>query len=282
MKTSNTKKLVESSIFIAMAAVLSVIKILDMPYGGSVTFASMLPIVIISYRHGIGWGVASGAVYGIIQQLLGLKNLSYVSSWQSILAVIFLDYILAFTVVGLAGAFRKSIKSQNAALVIGSFLASILRYVFHVIAGATVWVGLYIPTKAALVYSLGYNATYMIPETIVLLIAAYYVGSMLDFRTEQPMRIAFDTKSEGKILRFFGWFLIAGAFVFDILTVFGKFQNAESGEVDFSGLADISKYNIITMCVVSALALIVACVIFVYSARKKNNAKADDKEPAAK
>ncbi|MBO4355686.1 MAG: energy-coupled thiamine transporter ThiT, partial [Clostridia bacterium] len=190
---------------------------------------------------------------------------------------IFLDYIFAFTVLGLAGMFRNSIKKQNMSLVIGAFFASILRYLFHVIAGATVWAGLSIPTSAALIYSLAYNATYMIPETIVLLIASYYVGSMLEFRSEQLIRVAFDTKSEGKILRFFGWFLIAGAFVFDILTVFGKLQNAETGEFDFSGISALSKYNIITMCVVSSLALIVALILFVYSVRKKNYEKPEDK-----
>ncbi len=88
----STKYLVECSMMIAIAAVLSVIKIVDMPYGGSVTIASMLPIVIIAYRYGVCFkGLLAGLAYGAIQQLLGLKNLGYVSEWYSVIAVIMLD-----------------------------------------------------------------------------------------------------------------------------------------------------------------------------------------------
>lgn len=274
-KTANTKKLIESALFIAMATVLSVIRILELPYGGSVTLASMLPIVLISYRNGVLWGLSSGLVYGVIQQLLGLKNLTYVSTWQSILAVILLDYIFAFAVIGLAGAFRKVIKSQNASLAVGAACASLLRYLFHVISGATVWAGLSIPDKAALIYSLAYNATYMIPETLVLVVAAYYLGSLLDFRTDRPMRLVSDAANEGKMLRFFGWFLISGAVVFDVLTVFGKLQNAETGEFDFSGLSSLSTFNIISIAVVTVLAIIVAAALFIYAGKKKEEKTAE-------
>ena len=62
----------------------------------------MLPIVIISYRHGIGRGLVSGLIFGVIQQLLGLKTLTFVTTWQSILAVIVLDYLFAFAAAGFA------------------------------------------------------------------------------------------------------------------------------------------------------------------------------------
>lgn len=273
--TTNTKKLIESALFIAMATVLSVIKILELPYGGSVTLASMLPIVLISYRNGVLWGLSSGLVYGVVQQLLGLKNLTYVSTWQSILAVILLDYLFAFAVIGLAGAFRKVIKSQNASLAVGAACASVIRYLFHVVSGATVWAGLSIPDKAALIYSLGYNATYMIPETLVLVVAAYYLGSLLDFRSDRPMRLVSDARTEGKMLRFFGWFLISGAVVFDVMTLFGKLQNAETGEFDFSGLSSLSNFNLISIAVVTVLAIAVAAVLFVYAAKKKEEKTAE-------
>lgn len=273
--TTNTKKLIESALFIAMATVLSVIKILELPYGGSVTLASMLPIVLISYRNGVLWGLSSGLVYGVVQQLLGLKNLTYVSTWQSVLAVILLDYLFAFAVIGLAGAFRKVIKSQNASLAVGAACASVIRYLFHVVSGATVWAGLSIPDKAALIYSLGYNATYMIPETLVLVVAAYYLGSLLDFRSDRPMRLVSDARTEGKMLRFFGWFLISGAVVFDVMTLFGKLQNAETGEFDFSGLSSLSNFNLISIAVVTVLAIAVAAVLFVYAAKKKEEKTAE-------
>lgn len=196
MKNKTVRALVESAVMVALATVLSRIEIVDLPYGGSVTIASMLPIAIIAYRHGLGWGLGAGLVHGVIQQLFGLNNLQWVSGWQSVLAVILLDYIVAFAVVGLAGVFRKAVKNQATALTLGCVLVCVLRYICHVISGATVWAGLSIPTQAALGYSFIYNATYMLPETIILVVAALYVGSTVDFRAETPTRCAEKRKLE--------------------------------------------------------------------------------------
>ena len=175
MKSSKTvRALVESAMMVALATVLSLLKIIEMPYGGSVTVGSMLPMIILAYRYGLGWGFGAGVVYATLQQLLGLNTLSYVTGWQSIVAVILLDYIVAFTVVGLGGIFRRVVKKQQTALALGSVLVSILRYTCHVISGCTVWAGLSIPDNAAFVYSLSYNLTYMLPEAIILVALAYY------------------------------------------------------------------------------------------------------------
>lgn len=139
MTKNRTLPLVECAIMIALATVLSMVKLAELPYGGSITIASMLPIAIIAYRRGMGWGLGSAFVYAVIQQLLGLNSLSYVTTWQSVVAVILLDYIVAFTVVGFAGIFRNAIKSQAAALTLGCVFVSVLRYACHVISGATVW-----------------------------------------------------------------------------------------------------------------------------------------------
>ena len=270
------RKLIEASLMIAIATVLSLLKLLDLPYGGSITLASMLPIVIIACRNGVGWGVASGAVYGAIQQLLGLKTLSYVTTWYSILAVILLDYVLAFAVVGFAGAFRNKCEKQNAALALGSVFGCVLRYILHVISGATVWAGLSIPTKAALMYSLAYNATYMIPETIVLVVVAYYIGSLLDFRADQPVRLVREEKAGGRAYKLVGWLLIAAAVVFDVVCVFGKLQNAETGEFDFSGISALTRGEVIAMICVTAGAALAACVLFIVAAKKRKAAAASE------
>ena len=234
----STKRLVESALMVAVATALSLFTVAQLPYGGSVTVASMLPIILIAYRHGIGWGLGAGAAYAVLQQLLGLSNLSYFTTWQSIVAIILLDYLLAFTVAGLGGVFRRVIKRQSMALVCGALLASVLRYACHVISGATVWAGLSIPTEAALLYSCGYNATYMLPETIVLLLAAWYLGSVLDFRREQPVRMVSDAGEKASS----GWMAVimaVGAIVVaaDTVLIFHNLQNGETGEFDFSGLA---------------------------------------------
>ena len=237
--TRRTRKMVEAALLIALSTILSVFKLAELPYGGSITLASMLPMVILSYRHGLSWGLGGGAVYAVLQQLLGLNHLSYFSTWQSVLAIIVLDYMLAFAAVGLGGVFRRPIKTQKWALACGVILVCAIRYTCHVISGATVWAGLSIPTGAALLYSLGYNATYMLPETIVTVLLACYLGALVDFRKEQPTRLVSERalSSKGRPLTAVAWLLALCGVVTDVALIFPHLQNAESGEFDFSGLA---------------------------------------------
>lgn len=261
---SRTRTLVECAMMIAIASVLSMVKLIDLPYGGSVTIASMLPIVIISYRHGLRWGLGCGLAYGVIQQLLGLNTLSYVSTWQSIVAIILLDYIVAFAVLGLAGVFR-GMKSQSAAMVYGSLLVGLLRYLCHVISGATVWAGLSIPDEAALLYSLAYNATYMLPEIIVLVIVAYYLSTALDLRREQPTRVARTESPKKFMVKFGSGLLLTGMLVYDVAAVFSKLQNEETGEFFIQGLSDVNWLRVI---IISAVCLIGVCALLFYGKSK--------------
>ncbi|MBP3381385.1 MAG: energy-coupled thiamine transporter ThiT, partial [Clostridia bacterium] len=131
---NKTIRLTETAVMLSFATVLSILPLLELPYGGSITVCSALPLLIISYRYGCKWGVFAGVVYGILQMLLGMKNVMYFTTPLSILAVIFLDYIFAFAVLGLGGVFRKTLKNQVPAMVCGGILALVLRYVLHTIA----------------------------------------------------------------------------------------------------------------------------------------------------
>ena len=267
-RMSRSRILVESALMVAVAAVLSMIRLLDLPYGGSVTIGSMLPVIIISYRHGWKWGTLTGFVFAVIQQLLGLKSLSYVTTWQSVVAVILLDYILAFTVTGLGGLFRRHLK-QPTALFTGSVAVCLLRYVCHVISGATVWAGLSIPTNAALLYSLGYNATYMIPETIVTAILAYYLGSMIDLNSEQITRYGGSSVNRSSLaLKGIGGLLFAAAIVIDAVLVFSRLQNAETGAFDAAGFSDVN----LPLLLIVTLAGIVSFVVLLFAAKRKEKA----------
>lgn len=268
---SRTRKLVECAILIAIASVLSIIKIIEMPYGGSVTIASMLPIIIIAYKYGMGWGLSSGLIFAVIQQLMGLKNLSYGTSWQAVVAIILLDYIIAFTVAGLGGVFRKKIKNQNTALVMGIILVSLLRYICHVISGATVWAGLSIPTNAALIYSLGYNATYMLPEMIVLIVVGYYLSSMIDLSENGDFKPRNADEQKGLVSLPFniaGGLAITVGLIYDTVAVFSQIQNAETGDFDVTLLANVSW---IYVAIVSALAAAVAAIFFIIGKKVKNS-----------
>lgn len=271
MNTQKTvRALVESAMMVSLATVLSIFKLIEMPYGGSVTIASMLPMVILAYRNGLGWGLGSGLVYAAIQQLLGLNDLSYVTGWQSVLAVIMLDYIVAFTVVGLGGIFRKAAKSQQRALVFGTVLVSVLRYICHVVSGATVWVGLSIPSEAALIYSIGYNATYMLPEAIILAAVAYYLGGAIDFSRQTPTRVASGRLTDGDS----SLYLAAGAayllgIIVNIWLIAPCLQDEETGKFIFSGLQNV---NWIAVAIVTVLmAAIGTALLLTAKKRGKNN-----------
>ena len=261
MKNKTARVLTESAIMIALATVLSLIKIVHLPYGGSVTIASMLPIAIIAYRHGVSWGLLAGFVHGVIQNLLGLSDITGLPTWKSVLVAVLLDYLVAFAVIGLAGAFRKAIKNQAFSLSLGCVLACVLRYICHVITGATIWAGLSIPSAAALSFSFIYNATYMLPETIILFIAALYVGSTLDFNAEMPTRLIRKESVPANV----SWIypvmgLIAtAATIFDVAKVFAKLQDGETGKF---AITNITEVNWVMVGIVTAVAIFIDVVLF--------------------
>ena len=154
---------------LAFAFVLCLFPLASLPYGGTITACSMLPVVIIAYRYGWKWGLLTGFVFSLLQIVEGgIGTLSaFTKTPGSFLLVFFLDYVIAFTVLGLAGVFRGQIKSQRAELAAGTVLVCLLRYACHFLSGITVWRDISIPMAGAVPFSLIYNATYMLPETII-------------------------------------------------------------------------------------------------------------------
>ena len=268
-KKTNLRALTECSIMIALSTVLSIVKLLEMPYGGSITLAAMLPIAIVAYRHGAKYGLATAGVTSLIQMLLGMKNFSYFSTWQSFVVLALLDYIVAFSIFGLAGIFKGTVKKQNAALVSGVAVASVVRYLCHVISGATIWAGLSIPTEAAMLYSLSYNATYMIPETVILVLCTAYVTSALDLSAQIPTRIKSEQLDKVGVYCLIGaGFAALSALVADTVLVFSKLQNAESGEFNITALSEV---NWIAVAIITAVAAL-ACAVLSIIAKKRKNA----------
>ncbi len=265
MKNKNLSlKLTESAMMIALATILSFFKLVNLPYGGSVTIASMLPIVIVAIRYGVPWGLFTGLVHGTLQLILDPGPLSYFSDGLSIAAIIVLDYLLAFSFIGISG-FAKRIKNPALSICIGVFAAGVLRYLCHTVAGATVWAGLSIPTSAALAYSFIYNATYMLPETLVLICAAYFVATAIDFREK---RLSPAKRGDEKVSLFtvLGVASFAAALIFDISAVFGKLQNGETGEFDITGIMQV---NWIAVAAVTAAGIVIGAVMLII-AKKKN------------
>ena len=266
----NVRILTECSIMIALSTVLSVIKLLEMPYGGSITLASMLPVAVIAHRHGFKYGISTALVASVIQMLLGLKNFSYFTTPESLVALGVFDYILAFGVFGLVGLVRRWIKSQSVAATVGVAAASLLRYLCHTISGATIWAGLSIPTEAATLYSLSYNATYMVPETIILVLTTAYLTSSLDFTQSVPRRLHAEKLDTVSAWCYAGAGLaVLASLITDTVLVFSKLQNYDSGEFMIMGLAEV---DWLLVAIVTAVALALAAVLVIIAKSRKSKA----------
>lgn len=173
---SRTRTLIECALMIAIATVLSNIKIFEMPYGGSVTLLSMLPLVLVSFRHGLRWGLLTGFAHSLLQMLMGFYA-PPAGTIPAFIGVVLLDYVLAFTVLGAACLFARPFKNRLVGVIIGTCIACILRFVCSWISGAWLW-GSYqqeYEWAAGLnvwIYSLLYNGSYMLPEMILTAIGS--------------------------------------------------------------------------------------------------------------
>lgn len=202
--TSKTKRITESAMLLAVAIVLELVSkmfIPEMPFGGQITLVSMLPIVLISYRHGVKWGLVSGVAYALLEMAIGAKTVAaafqpgYFGDGVMLLNAFImcvLDYLVAFTVLGLGGCFRNKIESKGLGLMCGSLVALGARYVAHIVSGYILfsgwaewfftqegfpaWGGQLVeslsPQMLGFVYSVVYNGMYMVPEIVITAVVA--------------------------------------------------------------------------------------------------------------
>lgn len=133
---TNTKKLVESAILIAIATILSMIKIIDFPWGGGITIFAMLPMIMLSYKYGMKWGFVCASAFALIQLAIGVATNSFGLELLPLIIMLILDYIVAYMALALGGAFRNKFKSALPALICGAIVAVCGRYIVHMISGA--------------------------------------------------------------------------------------------------------------------------------------------------
>lgn len=214
-RTEQTKRLTTSAVMLALAMVLAMvcalIPFLNLPFGGGFTVASMLPVVIISYMYGMKWGFFSAAIYSVIQIVMDLylgkgstimalfmPNSEDFMGFGAAVAILIIDYLVAYTLLGFGGAFRKVIKNKALALTLGVVLALSLRYIAHIVSGYIFygawaewffsqenfyaiggWILEHFSGNAlAVIYSIFYNGLYMIPEIVITAVAALIVGRL--------------------------------------------------------------------------------------------------------
>ncbi len=165
---TKTKKLATSAVLTALAFVLVMAsKLLPAPWtqGGYITLASMVPIILVSIIVGTKWGLLSGLVFSAIQLMTDFY-MPPVTTTLTFIGVILLDYVIAFTVLGLAGYFVKLMGNKTWAIPISGTIVTCMRYAMHVLSGLLIW-GAFADTDCVPIYALVYNGSYMIPEIII-------------------------------------------------------------------------------------------------------------------
>ena len=206
--SNKTKRLTESAMLLSVAIVLELCSkmfIPELPFGGQITLASMLPVVLISYRHGVKWGLVSGVAYAMIEMAIGAGTVTAafqpgyfgdgVMLFNAFLMCL-LDYLVAYTMLGLGGIFRDRIENRGKALALGALVALSARYVSHILSGYILFagwaewfftqegfpawganlVGALSGEMLGLVYSIVYNGMYMIPEIVLTSVAAVLIA----------------------------------------------------------------------------------------------------------
>jgi len=208
--TTKTKRLTESAMLLAVAIVLELISkmlIPELPFGGQITLVSMLPVVLISYRHGVRWGLVAGVTYALLEMALGAKTVAaafqpgYFGDGVMLVnaaLMCLLDYLVAFTVLGLGGIFRNRMKTPGGALAAGAAVALLARYAAHIASGYILFAGwaewfftqdgfpawgaalveALSPKALGLTYSVVYNGFYMIPELVLTLSASVLLAKI--------------------------------------------------------------------------------------------------------
>ena len=158
------RMLCEGAILLALALVLNALKLIQFPNGGSVDLA-MLPIFFFAIRWGVGPGLLVGFVFGLLQMMI---DGAIAWGWQSLL----LDYLVAFTPLGLAGLFRF----RRGGIFAGTVLGCVLRFIVHYISGITIY-AIVAPTELfnltftePWMYSLVYNGSYMLIDMVLCLV----------------------------------------------------------------------------------------------------------------
>ena len=170
MKNKQLRALCESAIFTALALALSY---LEIPvgvafggFGGSLSMV-MIPLVLCAIRWGLGWGVGAGLAFGTLKYFF---SSGWAITWESML----LDYSLAYMMVGLSGLFRGKSRSAWLAALVGCAG----RFVIHFISGVTIYAEYVSPIfgwngSSSTIYSVLYNGSYMLPNTVITVLAVF-------------------------------------------------------------------------------------------------------------
>ena len=165
MRNKPVKVIAECAIMLALAFALSYAKLFEMPMGGSVTLASMLPIMLISIKYGNLIGISCAFLYSGMQLLQAFMQgnvFIYCQTAPTFITCMLFDYIVPFTVLGLAGIFKnmKAFKRKELGAYIGIVAVVLLRFISHYVTGVTIW-GQWAEGMSKYLYSFLYNGGFL-------------------------------------------------------------------------------------------------------------------------
>ncbi len=172
MKNAKVILLAESAILLALAIVLSFVKIWNMPMGGSVTLLSMLPIMLIAIKNGTVWGICTAflfSLFQLVQAVIEGNVFPYCTTIGIVALCVAFDYIVPFTCLGLCAIGKKKLGDWG--IYLGIAGVCIIRFICHYTTGVAIW-GQWAEGMTKEIYSLLYNVQYMLPEMILTLIAS--------------------------------------------------------------------------------------------------------------
>ncbi|UCE96605.1 MAG: energy-coupled thiamine transporter ThiT [Candidatus Bathyarchaeota archaeon] len=169
-KKSNfeTKVLAEIVVFAALSAVLYVVRPYSNPYGGSITLGSMVPVMWLSLRRGVRFGLVAGVIFGLLALPIDVILLPYSPIMNPVQAI--LEYPIAFGVLGLAGIFHRK---TTAPAIVGVGISVLVKLFLHVIAGIIFWISTIPEGWIPIVYALVYNGSFLLPEFIISAVLMY-------------------------------------------------------------------------------------------------------------
>ena len=167
---ANAKRLTLSAVLMGLAAVLSVVRVYELPMGGSITLLSMLPICVISMCYGWKWGTFCSLIYAGLQLAMGFGQLMGYGMTPAIwIGCLLFDYLFPFGGLGFSGMFRKC---GTWGMCSGICISIAFRFLCHFLSGVILF-GEFAPAGQNIyLYSLVYNGSYMLPEMILTVVGA--------------------------------------------------------------------------------------------------------------
>ena len=174
-KGFDTRSIAYAAVCVAMSFALSYLRVVKMPQGGSVTIASLLPLMIYSYMFGTKKGVFAGMIYGLLQ---AVQDPYIIHPAQ-----FFLDYPIAFACIGLAGAFAHVKALENVPqlqFALGALVAGLCRFLMHYLSGVFAF-GAFAGEQSPYLYSFIYQAGYVLPDIAIVIVVGIFVFSSKSF-----------------------------------------------------------------------------------------------------